>query len=52
MPYSTLDGTAQEFGTDVSLDVRGRGDTKVRFSFNLLGAPALSLHEFATYKPV
>ena len=51
LPYSTLDGTAQEYGEDVSRNVRGMGDTKVRFSYNLIGAPALSLQEFASYQP-
>ena len=48
---SSLHGTAQQNGTDVSRDVRGMGDTKARLSFNLLGAPALSLQEFASYQP-
>ena len=51
MPYSTLDGTAQQFGTDVSREVHGMGDTKARISFNILGAPALSFQEFASYQP-
>ena len=51
VPYSTLHGTAQQYGNDVSRDVRGMADTKARLSFNLLGAPALSLQEFASYQP-
>ena len=51
MPYSTLHGTAQQYGNDVSRDVRGMADTKARLSFNILGAPALSLQEFASYQP-
>lgn len=50
MPYSTLDGTAQQFGKEVSREVSGMGDTKARISLNLLGAPALSFKEFADYK--
>ena len=51
VPYSTLHGTAQQYGNDVSRDVRGMADTKARLSFNILGAPALSLQEFASYQP-
>jgi len=51
VPYSTLDGTAEEHGEPVSREVNGLGDTKARVSFNLFGAPALSLEEFSTYKP-
>lgn len=51
LPYSNLHGTAQQYGSDVSRDVEGVGDIKARISFNLLGAPALSLQEFASYRP-
>ena len=51
VPYSDLDGTAEEHGKPVSREVNGLGDTKARVSFNLFGAPALSLQEFASYKP-
>jgi len=47
---SSLSGTAEEHGIDVSRDVRGMGDTKARLTFNLLGAPSLSLQEFASYQ--
>lgn len=50
LPYSTLSGTAQQYGMDVSRDVHGLGDAKARFTFNLLGAPALTLQEFASYQ--
>lgn len=50
LPYSTLSGTAKQYGMDASRDVTGLGDTKVRFTFNLLGAPALTLQEFASYQ--
>ena len=49
-PYSTLSGTAQQYGMDVGRNVTGLGDTKLRFTFNLLGAPALTLQEFASYR--
>jgi hypothetical protein len=51
LPYSTLDGTALHHGNPVTRDVQGMGDTKVRLSLNLFGAPALSLQEFASYQP-
>ena len=51
LPYSNLDGTALHFGDPVSRDVSGLGDTKARVSFNIFGAPALSLQEFASYQP-
>ena len=51
VPYSDLDGTAEEHGKPVSREINGLGDTKARVSFNLFGAPALSLQEFASYKP-
>lgn len=50
LPYSTLSGTAQQYGMDVSRNVRGMADAKARLTFNLLGAPSLSLQEFASYK--
>lgn len=50
LPTSSLSGTAQEFGKDVSRDVNGLGDTKARLTFNLFGAPSLSLQEFASYQ--
>lgn len=46
---SSLNGTAQVNGTPASRDVRGMGDTKARLTFNLLGGPALSFKEFASY---
>ncbi len=47
---SSLYGTADVAGVPRSRDVSGMGDTKVRFTYNLLGAPALSLQEFASYE--
>ena len=47
---SSLYGTAQVDGVPASRDVSGMGDTKVRFTYNLFGAPALSLQEFASYE--
>lgn len=51
VPYSDIDGTAEEHGKPVSSEVRGLGDIKARVSFNLFGAPALTFQEFASYKP-
>ena len=51
MPYSTLEGTALEFGNPVSRNVRGLADTRARVSFTLFGAPALLPSEFASYTP-
>ena len=47
---SSLYGTADVVGVPASRDVSGMGDTKVRFTYNLLGAPALSFQEFASYQ--
>ena len=49
-PYSNLSGTAQLNGVDVGRNITGMGDIKARLTFNLLGAPALTLDEFASYK--
>jgi hypothetical protein len=50
LPYSSLSGTANYNNEDVSRNVEGLGDTKARLTFNLLGAPALSLQEFSSYQ--
>ncbi len=50
LPIASLSGTAEQYGIGVSRDVDGLSDAKVRLTFNLLGAPALSLQEFASYK--
>lgn len=47
---SSLYGTALVEGLPASRDVSGMADTKVRFTYNILGAPALSLQEFASYE--
>lgn len=49
-PYSTLSGTAQHYGIDVGRNITGMGDIKARLTFNLLGAPALTLDEFTSYQ--
>ncbi len=50
VPTACINGYAQTSTKRVSRDVCGLGDTKVRYSINILGAPALSLKEFASYK--
>ena len=50
LPVSSLDGTAQRESNEVTRDVGGTGDSKVRLSFNLFGAPSLSFQEFASYQ--
>ena len=51
LPYSNLHGTGLDNGTPVTRDVAGLADTKARVSFNIFGAPALTLQEFTSYKP-
>ena len=50
LPFATLNGTTQREGIDATRDVRGTGDSKIRLSVNLFGAPALSFQEFASYR--
>jgi hypothetical protein len=47
---SSLTGTAKVSGTPSSREVNGMGDTKVRFTYNLFGAPSLSIKNFASYE--
>jgi len=50
LPYSSLTGTAKYFGMDVSRNVSGSADAKARLTFNLLGAPALTMQEYTAYQ--
>lgn len=50
LPSMCIDGSAQQEGQRVSRHVCGVGDVKARLSFNLFGAPALSLKEYASYR--
>jgi hypothetical protein len=50
LPYVWLDGTAEIAGEPERRRVSGFGDPRVRISWNLLGAPALTLPEFASYR--
>jgi hypothetical protein len=50
LPYAWLDGSALFAGDPVARRVDGFVDPSVRFSVNLLGAPAMTLEEFAHYR--
>jgi hypothetical protein len=50
LPYAWVSGTAELAGVPHGREVSGLGDPRLRFSVNLLGAPALSLEEFASYR--
>jgi hypothetical protein len=50
LPYASLEGTADYAGKPVARKVSGPGDPRLRFSMNFLGAPALSMEEFAAYR--
>jgi len=50
MPYSDLSGTALVGGLPKERQVSGLNDARFRFSFNFIGAPALSMQEFANYQ--
>ena len=49
-PFSWLSGTANFAGQPVERSVSGFGDPRFRISVNLLGAPALTLEEFAAFQ--
>jgi len=50
MPYSRLAGSAMVSGQPVERNVNGLNDARFRFSVNFIGAPALSMQEFAKYQ--
>jgi hypothetical protein len=50
VPYTFLSGSADYFDERIQRDVDGFADTRLRLSVNLLGAPSLSLREFAGYR--
>jgi hypothetical protein len=50
VPYVWLDGDAVYAGEPQQRRVAGFGDPRLRISVNLLGAPALSLGEFASFQ--
>jgi Putative MetA-pathway of phenol degradation len=51
LPYAWLSGTAKFEGQSFEREVSGFGDPRLRLSVLPYGAPALSLDEFADYKP-
>jgi hypothetical protein len=51
LPYAWASGSAKLAGQPRKREVSGLGDPRLRFSMLLYGAPALSLAEFADYKP-
>ena len=50
VPSACLDGTALYNEDPISRNVCGLGDIKARVAFNIIGAPALSLKNFSSYK--
>lgn len=50
VPYTWLSGTASLDGQPIERVVDGFADPKFRLSVNLIGAPSLSLQEFADYQ--
>ena len=51
VPYADLSGTARVGGQPRERNISGFVDPRFRFSVNFLGAPVLSMEEFATYQP-
>ena len=51
LPYAWVSGTAEVAGQRRERDVSGFGDPRIRVSGLLYGGPALSLEDFADYKP-
>ena len=51
LPYGWVSGTATVAGVGRERHVSGLGDPRIRFSTLLYGGPALSVEEFADYKP-
>lgn len=50
VPYVTLSGTADYAGQPVQRSIHGLANPAFRISANLMGAPALTLQEFAAYR--
>jgi len=50
MPFSDLSGTASVGGQPAQRQISGLNDARLRFSVNFIGAPALSMQEFANYR--
>src|SRR5688572_18091427 len=50
VPYTFLSGSADYFEERIEREVEGMGDTRLRLSVNLAGAPALRLPEYRSYR--
>ena len=50
VPYTWLSGTATYQGAPIERRVEGLGDSLMRLSVNLLGAPAMTLPEFRSFR--
>jgi hypothetical protein len=50
VPYTSLSGTADYSGQQVSRDINGFANPSFRLSANLYGAPALSAQEFSAWQ--
>ena len=50
VPYASLSGTADYADQPVQRSIHGLANPLFRVSANLVGAPALTLHEFAAYR--
>ena len=50
VPFTWVEGTADYQGEGVHRRVSGFGDARLRVSWNLFGAPALPMREFAAYR--
>ena len=50
VPYASLEGSAEYLGNPVTREISGYADPKLRLSMNFIGAPALSLDQFAGYQ--
>jgi hypothetical protein len=51
VPYGWVSGSATYLGEPREREVHGLADPRVRLSMNFLGAPALNLEQFLSYKP-
>jgi len=50
VPYASLSGSANYAGQPAQRSIHGLANSAVRLSANLVGAPALTLQEFAAYR--
>jgi len=50
LPYAFVDGSGRVEGEFAERKVNGLADPQIRLSYNIFGAPALSLEEFRSYR--